>query len=61
MEPNKDFTTPDKKDKDGQEDKSSVQQEGSGQAQEDPDRDSGEVKTLAEYIKESEREERLQE
>jgi hypothetical protein len=30
MEPNKDFTTPDKKDKDEQEDKSSVQQEGSG-------------------------------
>jgi hypothetical protein len=61
MEPNKDFTTPEKNKKDGQEDKSSVQQEASGQTLEDPERDSGEVKTLAEYIKESEREEKLQE
>ncbi len=61
MEPNKDFTTPEKKNKDDQEDKSTVQLEESGQTLEDPERDSGEVKTLAEYIKESEKEERLKE
>ena len=61
MEPNnkEDITTPEKNKKE-QEEKSTVQQDASGEAQEDQDRDSGEVKTLGEFLKESEREEKLQ-
>lgn len=55
---NKDFTAPEKKEQEG---KSSVSEQHAVEGQEgEQERESGEDKTLREYLKESEKEERLQ-